>query len=212
MSSDTRERLLTATIEVLAGPGVAGASARTVAAAADVSQALVFYHFGSMPELVAAATRLSTEQAIEHYRPAMAEADSLADLLAVGRRLHAEASERGAVRVMAQLLAAGQADDAYAAVARDCLELWFEAVASAVRRLLAGSLIEDLVNVGTLSRAIGASFIGLELYQGVDAAGAEAALDSLAGLGVLLDVLEGLGPVERSLLSRRIKATQARRH
>lgn len=212
MASDTRERLLAAAIEVLAGPGVAAASARTVAAAAGVNQALVFYHFGSMPELVGAATRLSTVRAIEHYRPAMDEAHTLAELLAVGRRLHAEESERGAVRVMAQLLAAGQADDAYAVVARECLELWFTAVASAVRRLLAGSLIEELVDIETLATSIGASFIGLELYQGVDAAGAEAALDSLAGLGVLLDVLEGLGPVERSLLSRRIKATQARRH
>lgn len=203
-TSETRERLLGAAIELLAGPGITGISARAVAAAAGVNQALVFYHFDSVPELIRQATRLSTQRAIEHYRPALEQATSLTALLAVGRRLHAEESARGAVRVMAQLLAAGQSDAEHAGAARACLQLWFAEVTRAVDRLLTASPLRELVNVGHLSGAVGAAFIGLELYEGVDPEGAEAALDSLAALGVLVDVLDALGPIERRVLRKRI--------
>ncbi|MFT4294569.1 MAG: TetR/AcrR family transcriptional regulator [Micropruina sp.] len=209
-ASETRERLLRATIDLLAGPGIGGVSARAVASASGVNQALVFYHFTSVPLLVRESARHSTRLAVQRYRPALAQASSLTALLAVGRRLHAEESARGAVRVMAQLLAAGQSDPEHAETARECLELWFAEVARAVRRLLTDSPVRDLVDVDALARAIGAAFIGLELYEGVDPAGAEAALDSLAGVGVLIEVLDGLNALERTLLQKRITQLRGR--
>ncbi len=203
-TSETRERLLAATVELLAGPGLTAISARSVANAAGVNQALVFYHFSTVAALVREATRVSTQRGVDHYRPALEATSSLTELLDVGRRLHAEESAGGSVRVMAQLLAAGQSDPEHAQTARDCLELWFAEVARAVDRLLAASPIRELVNVGDLGRAIGAGFIGLELYEGVDPECAEAALDSLAALGILISVLDSLGPVERKLLGKRL--------
>lgn len=70
--------------------------------------------------------------------------------------------------------------------------------------------MRDLVDVPALARAVGASFVGLEL-EGVDAGGAAQALDALAQLTVLIDVLDGLGPVERRLLTSRLRAAKARR-
>ena len=209
--ADTRERLLQATIELLAGPGMAAVSARGIAARAEVNQGLMFYHFGSVTALVAQATRLSTENTVMLYRAALRHAGSFGELLAVGRRLHAEAASVGSVRVMAQLLAAGQSDPAYADVARQSLDLWFAEVTAAVERLLNDSPMRDLVDVPALARAVGASFVGLELYEGVDAGGAAQALDALAQLTVLIDVLDGLGPVERRLLTSRLRAAKARR-
>ena len=51
----TRDKLLDAAAEMLATEGLTGLSARTVAARAGVNQALVFYHFGSVAELVESA-------------------------------------------------------------------------------------------------------------------------------------------------------------
>lgn len=206
MTAATRDRLLTATIEVLAGPGIAGLSARSVATAAEANQALIFYHFGSIAELVGEATRRNAAETVERYRAAMAAAGSLTDLFEVGRRLHAAESARGTVRVMAQLLAAAQSDEQYAAPARDCLEIWFAAVRAAVERLLARSPLQQLVNADDFSRAVGAAFLGLELYEGVDPEGANRAMDSVASLGVLLDVLDGLGPVERKMVAARLQS------
>ena len=53
-----------------------------------------------------------------------------------------------------------------------------------------------------LARTVSAAFIGLELYEGVDAAAAEAALDTLARLGTLAEVIDELGPVARRALRR----------
>ncbi len=209
-TSETRARLLAATIDLLAGPGLTAISARSVANAAGVNQALVFYHFSTVSALVREATRVSTQRGVDHYRPALDATSSLTELLEVGRRLHAEESAGGSVRVMAQLLAAGQTDPEHAQTARDCLELWFAEVARAVDRLLTDSPIRELVNLTDLGRTIGAAFIGLELYDGVDPDGATAALDSLAGLGVLIEVLDGLSPLERKLLKKRIASARKR--
>ncbi|HEV7628954.1 MAG TPA: TetR family transcriptional regulator, partial [Streptomyces sp.] len=46
MSGDTRTKLLAGALRTVTEQGIAKTSARTIAAAAGVNQALVFYHFG----------------------------------------------------------------------------------------------------------------------------------------------------------------------
>ena len=82
--SDTRVKLQKATADALRESGIAGLSARTVAARAGVNQALVFYHFGTMPELVQAAIRASVDDSVAYYRERFAQIGSLTELLAVG--------------------------------------------------------------------------------------------------------------------------------
>ena len=53
MSADTRTKLLEGALRTVTEQGIAKTSARTIAAAAGVNQALVFYHFGSVDELLA---------------------------------------------------------------------------------------------------------------------------------------------------------------
>jgi hypothetical protein len=56
-----------------------------------------------------------------------------------------------------------------------------------------------------LARAISAAFVGLELYEGVDADGAGSALATLEQLGVLVEVLDDLGPVARRAVRARLR-------
>ena len=51
----TRRALVDAAIESLRFDGFAGASARAIAARADVNPGLIFYHFGSVADLLLAA-------------------------------------------------------------------------------------------------------------------------------------------------------------
>ncbi|HWF41120.1 MAG TPA: TetR/AcrR family transcriptional regulator, partial [Acidothermaceae bacterium] len=57
--SDTRRKLIDGTITTLRDKGIAGTSARVIAATAGVNQALVFYHFGTVDQLIDAACRES---------------------------------------------------------------------------------------------------------------------------------------------------------
>ena len=107
-SQETKTKLLEGALRVLTEQGIAKTSARVVAAEAGVNQALVFYHFGSVDELLAAACRYGAEQAVARYRTRLSTVTSLSELLAVGRRIHEDEREGGHVALLGQLLAGAQ--------------------------------------------------------------------------------------------------------
>lgn len=203
--SDTRAKLLAATQAVLAEEGIARLSARTVATRAGVNQALVFYHFGTVDELAAAAVRDLCDRSMAEHRERFAEVTSLRGLLALGEEVHARERESGNVAVMAQLMAGAQGDDVLAGAARYAVDAWRTEVEAVVRRVLGPSPVGDLVDPDGLARAISAAFLGLELYDGVDPAGAASALAALERFGVLLEAVDDLGPVARRAVRARLR-------
>ena len=210
MSTDTRDRLLQGTIEALRVQGIAGVSARTIAAAAGVNQALVFYHFGSVDELLAAAAMWSTEQQVAEYRERFERVRSLRELQKVGRDLHAWESAAGNVTVLGQMLAGAQTNPAIAAATKDALALWTVEIERVLARVLADSPLGEVADVPGLARAVAASFIGMELLAAVDPAGDKAAFRALDQLGALLEYLDDLGPAAR-VAARRAVRTAVRR-
>ncbi|MEU8686088.1 TetR/AcrR family transcriptional regulator [Streptomyces sp. NPDC048611] len=211
MSADTRTKLLAGALQTLIEQGIAKTSARSIAAAAGVNQALVFYHFGSVDELLAAACRHGAEQRVAHYRERFAQVTSLAELLELGRELHTEERAAGHVAVLAQLLAGAQKQPRLAPATVAGLALWIEEIEQVLARVLAGTPIAAFVDVAGLSRALAAGFVGLELYEGVDPEGALGALDALEQLSGLLGVLEDLGPVAQRAVRAQLRRGTARR-
>lgn len=203
--AQTRERLLEAAATVLAEHGPAGVSARSVAAEASVNQALIFYHFGSLGALVDQAVAARTEAARARYRDALSRVTSFAQLLAVGQELHCRESEAGNVRLMANLMAAAQNDPALATGAASILAGWVGDIETVVARLLGTSPLAGVVSPADLAGAISASFLGLELYQGIDPEKGRRALRALTDLGALLEAIEGLGPMESAIVRSRLR-------
>jgi AcrR family transcriptional regulator len=209
MAKDTRPMLLNAALRTIGEHGFAGASARTIAAAAGQNQALVFYHFGTVNDLIAEACRVSTEQRIALYREEFDAANTFAELLAVGRRVHVTEHAEGNVAVLAQLLAGARGNEVVGAAVADAINLWVVEVEKTLRRVLADSPLEPLVDLGGLARSISAGFVGIELLEGIDPEGAARALGSLEQLAVLteslLTELDNLGPVTSRLVKRKLK-------
>jgi AcrR family transcriptional regulator len=204
MSADTRQRLLDGAVRAMREHGVAGISARTIAATAGVNQALIFYHYGSVDELLTAACLTSTQERVGRYTDRFASVRSLRELLSVGRALHEEERRLGNVSILAQLLAAAQADGKLAHATKAALELWIEQIEAVLHRLLAGAPFAEVADVPGLARAISAAFVGLELYEGVAEADAQRALAALDQLAVLVEVVDELGPVSRRALRAKI--------
>ena len=210
MSSDTRDRLLQGTVDALRAQGIAGVSARTIAAAAGVNQALVFYHFGSVDELVAAAAMWSTEQEVAGCRERFEQVRSLRELQRVGRDLHRRETAAGNVTVLGQMLAGAQTNPALAAATRDALALWTAEIERVLSRVLADSPLGEVADVAGLARAVTASFIGMELLAAVDPAGDKSAFRALDQLGALLEYLDDLGPAARTAARRAVRTAVRR--
>jgi AcrR family transcriptional regulator len=191
----TREKLLDAAAEMLSTEGLTGLSARNVAARAGVNQALVFYHFGSVAALVEAALRRSADLAVATYRNRFDDVTSFTELLTLGRELHTAERDRGNVAQMAQVMSGALRDETLARAGRYALAQWTRQIETVLGRLLAGSPLRGLVEPAGLARAVAASFLGLELYEGVDPEGAASAMSALESLGNLLEMVDGLGPV-----------------
>ena len=204
-AADTRARLEAAVLDTLRADGFAKLSARTIARRADVNQALIFYHYDGVAQLLDIAARASVDTAAKRYRPLFDAAATFGQLLDVGRALHEQERALGNVAVMAQLTAAAQADPTAAATARGCLERWRAAVQPAVDRVLGDSPLAGLVDSHGLTVAISAGFLGLELYEGIDAVTAQNALDSLDQLGSVLEAVGDLGPVARRAVRARLR-------
>jgi AcrR family transcriptional regulator len=196
----TRAKLLAAAAESLRADGMAGLSARVIAARAGVNQALVFYHFGTLNELIDASVRQAVDESADSYREQLAAVGSLRELLTLGQTLHEQERDRGNVAMMAQLMAGSQRDPVLAGAARYAMQRWNAEIEVVIVRLLGSSPLAAFVDLSGLTRAVSAGFIGLELYEGVDPDGASSALTALRGLAAIVEALDNLGPVGQRAL------------
>jgi AcrR family transcriptional regulator len=207
VSDATRAKLLAGALTTLVEQGIAKTSARTIAAAAGVNQALVFYHFGSVDELLAAACRHGAEQRVAAHRERLAAVTSLGELLDLAWELRVTERDGGHVGALAQLLAGAQADPRIAPAVAAGLALWTAEIEQVLTRVLATNPLAELVDVPGLAKAVSAGFVGLELYAGVDREGADRAFAALEQLAALVGALDELGPVAQ----RAVRSHQRRR-
>src|SRR5580698_1288191 len=84
-SAATKRQLVDAAVETLKIDGYAGASARTIAQRAGVNQGLIFYHFGSVANLLLAALDSVSAERMEHYGQTVAETANAIQLVDVAR-------------------------------------------------------------------------------------------------------------------------------
>jgi AcrR family transcriptional regulator len=206
----TRARLRVAALQVVREQGLAAASARTIAAAAGVNQALIFYHFGTVTELIEAASADAVTTSVARYQGDFAAVRTLPELLSVGRAIHKREHREGNVAVMAQLMAGGQHDPVLARATRHALSLWIEQIQQVLDRVLAGTPVATVLDSAGLAHAVSAGFVGVELYDGVDPDGAASAFATLEHLAALVTTVNDLGPVAQAALRRTTRRARTR--
>jgi AcrR family transcriptional regulator len=206
----TKAKLLTGALRTLTEHGIAGTSARTIATAAGVNQALIFYHFGSVDALLADACRHAAEQRVALYRERLARVRTLSELLDLARDLHAKEKSAGHLAVLGQLLAGAQTQPRLAPATAAGMSLWTEELELVLARVLADTPLAEFVDTTGLATAIAAGFVGLELYEGVDPAGTDRALAALEQLAALTGALDDLGPVLQRAVHARLRRARKR--
>lgn len=200
---ETRQRLMDATVRTLVEDGIAGLSARAIAGRADVNQALIFYHFDSVENLLAATARTVSQARAQRYRALLDTVDSFAALAETARQLHAEERELGNLALLTQLLAATRTYPALAPTLQDNFELFVSPTRDAIHRLVAGTVLEGVLATEQLARAVAAGVLGAELLEPAmeTATPLFESLDAIAGL---VDALLDAGTISTTLIRRRL--------
>jgi AcrR family transcriptional regulator len=176
-------------LETLRTRGFAGASAREIAGAGGFNQALIFYHFGSVQNLLLAALDVVSARRMAAYGSAFERAQTVPELARLAREIYAEDLENGYVTVLGEMVAAGVSNAELGAEVVARLEPWIEMVERKLRELTSGSPLESLIPPRDFAFAIIALYLGMDMLSHLE--GDPARAESLLDLGVRYAPLVG---------------------
>lgn len=205
-AAESRAALIAAAIDALREVGFAAASAREIARRADCNQALIFYHYGSVTDLLLAALDDISARRMAAYRDLIDGSGTLVELIDSARTVFTEDLDAGHVSVLAELITAAHSTPGLGEQVAARLAPWREVTQGAVRRGLARSPIDFGVPVPELAHAVMAGILGLEMLAHVDG-DRSAALAMFDRARFLAGLLEVLG---RGDLSGLIKLSQGK--
>jgi AcrR family transcriptional regulator len=194
----TRARIVEAAVQTIKERGFAATSARAIAATGGFNQALVFYHFGSVNDLLIAALDHTSELRMARYRAAIDSVDTLPELLAVASAAYREDIEGGHIRVLAEMIAGASAMPELGPEIAARMRPWITFTEEAVARVMAGSSLGPLVPCADLAFAIVSLYLGAAMLSHLmdDSAPAESLFRTGARVGPLLELVTLRGSVD----------------
>jgi AcrR family transcriptional regulator len=190
----TRAALVEGAIETLREAGFAGASARQIARRANCNQALVFYHFGSVHDLLLAALEDISARRLSEYRGRLENAATLTDLIDGARSVFVEDLDSGQLTVLVEMINGAQSVPGLGERVAACLAPWRDFAETTIRRVLASSPVAALLPAREVAHGAVAGILGLELLADLDGdrTAALALFDRASVLAALIDLTGGL--------------------
>lgn len=191
---ETRSRIVEAALQTIREEGVVGTSARAIARAGGFNQALIFYHFGSLNEVLLAAVELISQRRMARYQERLEGVRTLSELVTVGAECHREDVADGHIRVLSQMLAGASSSPELASRLRGFFDPWIDLVEDALARVVAGSDYEHVVPARELAIGVVSLFMGIELLSQLDdhSASNETLFRTLGLVARLLEDVAGL--------------------
>lgn len=196
-SVDTRRALIDAAVDVLRHEGFAAATARHISGRAGCNQALVFYHFGSVVNLLLAALDEVSAQRRERYDEALADVRTPSQLVELAARIFREDLDSGDAALLVEMVAGATSTPGLGIEVKARVGPWAQFAASAVEPMLDASPLGDTVAAGEVAHAVVALYLGLELLAHLDGdrAPAVALFDRARQLAAFADLVVGEIPV-----------------
>jgi len=167
-SADTRRALVDATLEVLRTEGFSGATARTIAGRAGCNQGLVFYHYGSVVNLLLAALDEVSARRRERYEAALESVSKTSELLALAGQIFSEDLDSGDAAVLVEMIAGAASTPGLGAAVKERVGPWNDFVVSALESALGESPVLQMVGAAEIAHAVVALYLGLELLSHLD--------------------------------------------
>jgi len=193
-SSDTRRALVEAAVDVLRHDGFAAATARTIAARAGCNQGLVFYHYGSVVNLMLAALDEVSTQRRARYEEALVGVARPSQLVELAARIFREDLDTGDATLLVEMIAGATSTPGLGAQVKARLEPWTQFAVAALDQTLDGSPLAAVVAPAEIAHAVVALYLGLELLSHLDGdrTPALALFDRARQLATLADLASGI--------------------
>jgi AcrR family transcriptional regulator len=168
LPASTKDRIVDAAFSTLKEEGFAGTSARAIARRGGFNQALIFYHFGTLNDLLLATLDKTSADRMSRYRDSIGKAKSVDDKIQTATRLYREDLVSGHITVISEMVAGSLArpDLGPEVVAR--MEPWIAFTEGVISDLVTGSIFESAVNPRTLAFAVVALYLGVDLLSHLD--------------------------------------------
>jgi AcrR family transcriptional regulator len=167
-SAETRRLLVEAAITTLKEVGYAGASARAIAERAGSNQGLIFYHFGSVANLLLAALDAVSADRLAHYGASIDRAGSLVDLVAAATDIFSDDLDAGYVTVLVEMIAGASATPGLGPEVAARIAPWTEFAQRAIDSALADSPLGSVLPSRDVAYGIVAMYLGLEMLSHLD--------------------------------------------
>lgn len=192
-AGDTKRRILDATLDTLKRDGFAATSARAIARAGGFNQALIFYHYGSLADLLLAALDDTSWGRLARYREELAGVRDLTTAVRTAAALYAEDVRSGHIKVLAELIAGASSLPGLGPEIVVIMQPWITFTEESIRRLVAGTPLEEAVPAREAAYALVALYLGVELLTHLDGdeTRAEALFRAGADIAGLVDALAG---------------------
>lgn len=189
--TETRERVLRATVDTLATQGYATTTARAIATTGGFAPGVIYYHFEDLEDLLLAAMRYTSDNRIARYSARTANAPAAADLLAALHELYAEDVATGHIAAVQELVAGAVGSTRLSDGVRAEVRRWEDFTETLLVRLLDGTPLAGLVPSRAAAMAAMAFYLGLEMLTHLDGnrSRAETLFGAAAPLAALLDTL-----------------------
>jgi AcrR family transcriptional regulator len=199
-SIETRRVLVEAAIGTLREVGYAGASARAIAERAGSNQGLIFYHFGSVANLLLAALDAVSAARLEQYGAAVDQMGTPAELVEAATAIFLEDLDAGYVTVLVEMIAGTSATPGLGPEVAARIEPWIEFTQRAIETTLQDSPLRQLLPGRDVAHGIVALYLGLEMLSHLDgdSAPALALFAQAAQLAALFSTLSGPTQKEES--------------
>jgi AcrR family transcriptional regulator len=167
-SDQTRQSLVQAAIDTLKEHGYSGASARAIAERAGVAQGLVFYHYGSVANLLLAALDAVSAERLQIYGSAVDEVTGPVQLVDAAEGIFRSDLDAGYITVLVEMIAGASSTPDLGPDVAARIEPWREFARSAIESTLGESPLSGVVPAGDVAHAVVALYLGLEMLSHLD--------------------------------------------
>jgi AcrR family transcriptional regulator len=167
-SAETRRLLVEAAIATLKEDGYAGASARAIAERAGSNQGLIFYHFGSVANLLLAALDAVSSERLAHYGASIDQAGSLVDLVGAATGIFSDDLDAGYVTVLVEMIAGASATPGLGPEVAARIRPWTDFAQRVIDGALADSPLGSVLPSRDVAYGIVALYLGLEMLSHLD--------------------------------------------